>query len=649
MAINFPTSPTLNDVHTDGENSWTWNGTSWVSSAVIVPPLPSQTGQAGEYLQTDGTAMSWEAVDALPSQTGQAGEFLQTDGTNATWEAVDALPSQTGQAGEYLTTDGTNASWEAVTSPTATAVSDQANTSTGYFDLPAGTIAQRPGSPATGNMRWNTDDEALEHYAGSAAGWVQFAGASPIITNITPTTSIAAGTTITVTGVNFQAGTTVKLIGTDTTQYNAQSVTFVSTTEIQFTTPELPVSGEPFDVKLTLPAGGFAISTDVIDAGGVPAWTTAAGLLGTVAEDTTGTHFTLVATDPDGQAVTFSMDTANTTILTNAGFALNGTTGAITGDPTDVSSPTTYNFDVTATDSTGVNATTRSFSITVSDPWTGASGGTETTYQSGGINYKVHTFTSSGTFDAGPGGTAAVLMIGGGGAGAHFHCGGGGGGGLIEIPDFVMSGGTYVVVIGAGGTGQSGTTDQTVNSGGDTTFISEIAIGGGGSGTYGGANSKGQDGGSGGGDTGGGPGTFGGGGGIQADPTTHTGTGYGFNGGFSTTPWTHAGGGGGGAGQNGHNATGSGASGGGGNGRENNYQTGSNITYAGGGGGGCWSGSNPAGGSGGGGNGGSGNSTNNQNGTNGLGGGGGGFAGNSGAASPNNGGSGIVIIRTKLT
>ena len=76
--------------------------------------LPSQLGQPGEYLQTDGTTVSWEPVDALPTQTGQGGEFLQTDGTDATWEPVDALPSQTGQASEFLQTDGTTASWEPV-------------------------------------------------------------------------------------------------------------------------------------------------------------------------------------------------------------------------------------------------------------------------------------------------------------------------------------------------------------------------------------------------------------------------------------------------------------------------------------------------------------------------------------------------------
>ena len=426
MAINFPSNPTLNDVHTDGENSWKWNGTSWVSSLEVVPPIPSQTGQAGEFLQTDGTNLSWEEVDALPTQTGQAGEFLQTDGTTATWEAVDALPTQTGQAGEFLQTDGTTATWEAVTPPTATAVSDQANTSTGYFDLPGGTTAQRPGTPATGNFRINTEIGQLEHYIDNT--WVGFGASVPTISGINPSTAGETGTLITITGTNFQAGAVVKLIGTDGVSVNAASTTVNSVTEIVFTTPALLVANEPYDVKLILPAGGFFVLSNALDAGGVPTWTTAAGSLGEISHAATGTHFTLVAVDPDGAAVTYSADTANTTILTNAGLTLNSTTGAITGDPTDVSTTTVYSFDVTATDSGG-NTTTRSFSITVSNFFAGATGGTVTSYTSGGVNYKVHTFLASGTFNPGNGGTLdKLLVVAGGGGGSGDLAGGGGAG-----------------------------------------------------------------------------------------------------------------------------------------------------------------------------------------------------------------------------
>lgn len=60
---------------------------------------------------------SWSQVDVqpapdpLPSQTGNNGKFLSTNGTTASWETVGGLPSQTGQSGKFLTTDGTDASW----------------------------------------------------------------------------------------------------------------------------------------------------------------------------------------------------------------------------------------------------------------------------------------------------------------------------------------------------------------------------------------------------------------------------------------------------------------------------------------------------------------------------------------------------------
>jgi len=74
--------------------------------------LPSQAGNSGKFLTTDGTNTSWAAVDALPSQTGQGGKFLTTNGSNASWDSP--FPSQTGNANKFLTTDGTNASWAAV-------------------------------------------------------------------------------------------------------------------------------------------------------------------------------------------------------------------------------------------------------------------------------------------------------------------------------------------------------------------------------------------------------------------------------------------------------------------------------------------------------------------------------------------------------
>jgi len=58
--------------------------------------LPSQTGNSGEFLTTNGTVASWAAVEALPTQSGQAGKFLTTNGTAAAWDAVDVSSEITG-------------------------------------------------------------------------------------------------------------------------------------------------------------------------------------------------------------------------------------------------------------------------------------------------------------------------------------------------------------------------------------------------------------------------------------------------------------------------------------------------------------------------------------------------------------------------
>ena len=593
-------------------------------------------GTAGQALITDGAGnISFGA--ALPTQTGQTGKFLTTDGTSATWEAVDALPTQTGQAGEYLQTDGTTATWE----PSGGGYDVEA-TSTGYFDVPSGTTAQRPGSPATGNMRWNTDDEALEHYGGSAGGWVQWAGAAPTITSISPTTAHTTGTTITVTGINFQAGSLIKLIGNDSTVYNAASTSYVSATEVSFTTPVLPVANEPYDVKLVLPAGGFFVLSNALDAGGVPTWTTAAGSLGEISHAATGTHFTLVAVDPDGLAVTYSTDTANTAILTGAGLTLNSTTGVITGDPVDVSTTTVYSFDAIATD-TGGNTTTRSFSITVSNFFASATGGIETTYTSYGVNYRVHTFLSGATFSAGAvGGKADILVVAGGGGGGGDNGGAGGAGGLIAYTNWTIAGGTnpsdnYTITIGNGGSGTSGYHSNDNAGGQDTVFgvgRSEwngtvgdmLTAKGGGRGATG--------------DSAGASNGYGGGGSHGQAPTggftDPAGTIQCNSGGLSTG--SAGGAGGGGASQAGEDATDA-CGGKGGDGIENNLRTGSNVYYAGGGGGGEPQNSNGCQAVGGAGGGGAGWSTGTAN--TGGGGGGGRQASTNGQA----GGSGIVIIR----
>lgn len=71
-------------------NSPTFTGTANFTSATVTGIIPTQTGNSGRFLTTNGTAVSWAVVDALPSQSGNTGRYLVTNGTTASWSELSA-------------------------------------------------------------------------------------------------------------------------------------------------------------------------------------------------------------------------------------------------------------------------------------------------------------------------------------------------------------------------------------------------------------------------------------------------------------------------------------------------------------------------------------------------------------------------------
>ena len=270
-------------------------------------------------------------------------------------------------------------------------------------------------------------------------------------------------------------------------------------------------------------------------------------------------------------------------------------------------------------------------------PFVAATGGTITT--SG--DFKIHTFTSSGTFtvtSAGsPGGSTTVdylVIAGGGGSGSEVGGGGGAGGYRESFPNPATGGLSvsvqgYPITVGAGGAGNSAPGGGPGTQGSSSVF-STITSAGGGSGG-GKVNAGGGAGGS-----GGGAAYFGGGGSGNSPSVSPP---QGNPGGGA--PGTVSGGGGGGA----SSAGGNGPGGNGGNGTASSI-TASSVTRAGGGGGsGSPSDGTTAGAAGpGGGGAGSDSGAGNAGTANTGGGAGGGLTPPAGAA----GGSGIVVIRYKF-
>ena len=132
-----------------------------------------------------------------------------------------------------------------------------------------------------------------------------------------------------------------------------------------------------------------------------------------------------------------------------------------------------------------------------------ATGGTITTDG----DYKVHSFTSSGTFavtqvasDLSSAELDYLIIAGGGGGGNNSGCGGGAGGRLyLENYTGITSTGDITVTVGAGGAAKTGSNYGRGNNGADSVFNSITATGGGAGGGWTSASSHqaGADGGSG--------------------------------------------------------------------------------------------------------------------------------------------------------
>jgi hypothetical protein len=360
---------------------------------------------------------------------------------------------------------------------------------------------------------------------------------------------------------------------------------------------------------------------------------------------------TTVPEAPTLNSVTYGFEklTASFTTNANGGKSITSfTTTPLGSSPVIGSSPvtlpsltggTSYSVTTTATNQNGTSLPSNSISST---PFT-ASGGTISTYS----NYRVHSFDSgTSTFTlTGNNITTDYLIVAGGGSGGasgdgNQGGGGGGGGGVIVSAGQSLSPNSYSVVVGAGGAGVTGGSAIRGNTGNNSSFNGQIAIGGG----FGGRGVSGQVG-AGNGGTGG----SGGGAGVSQNAPSNTGgsgtAGQGNNGGNSGTGASSGmgSGGGGGAGAVGGNGTSS-AGGSGGSGIQNNYQTGTNQPYGGGGGGpdGNGQGSHGSGGLGGGT---AGSTGNTSNGTANTGGGSGGANSTGGSVTSGAGGSGTIIVR----
>lgn len=149
----------------------TWNGSDFVAVAGglvnlatdVTGTLGTTNGGTGLNSYTTGDTIYASASNTLSKlSVGSTGQVLTVVAGVPAWTS-SGLPSQTGNAGKYLTTDGTNASWSSTGAAAGGAIYINTTTVTQNYTIASGTngfsvgpITQAPGVTVTiaAGQRW---------------------------------------------------------------------------------------------------------------------------------------------------------------------------------------------------------------------------------------------------------------------------------------------------------------------------------------------------------------------------------------------------------------------------------------------------------------------------------------------------------------
>ena len=221
------------------------------------------------------------------------------------------------------------------------------------FDASSGTITLPNGSVV--NAKLANSSITINGSAVSLGGSVTVGETKPTITGISPSVIENTQTAVTITGTNYVSVPTVEAINTSGAIVRADTVSFTNATTIvaNFT---LPVDGTYFIRVENNDGNAVRSGTALLTVSDAPAWTTAAGSLGSNAAGSS-VSYTVAATN----ATSF----AKTSGTFPGGVSLNTSTGVISGTESGATSETTYSFTIRATDAQGQTAD-RAFSITIS-------------------------------------------------------------------------------------------------------------------------------------------------------------------------------------------------------------------------------------------------------------------------------------------
>ena len=229
----------------------------------VATPIPTQTGNPGAFLRTDGSVLSWATLNStFPSQTGNNGKYLTTNGTDVSWVSVEKIPEQVNRAGQYLTTNGTTSSWIAIG---ASLLASQTGNTSALLTTNGSTSSWvKLGASLLPSQTGNAGSFLITN--GSTSSWTKLTLSS--LTNVV-LSSPSVGQILTYNGTNWINSTTV-VAATGVTSIAAGTGTAVSASTGSITIWSTAGSGlssrATFSTSTTAISSGSSVSTTIVNA-----------------------------------------------------------------------------------------------------------------------------------------------------------------------------------------------------------------------------------------------------------------------------------------------------------------------------------------------------------------------------------------------